>query len=551
MAFDIYQDVTDRIVSMLEKGVRPWAPQWNAKGSCPVIPTRANGEAYRGINVALLWGAAEARGFTSQQWMTFNQAKELGGAVRKGAKAERVVYWGTFKAPGDDGEEGESKLFAKSYSVFNVCEIEGLPERFYTGGEPLPEIERIASAEAWVRGVGADIRHGGNKAFFSPTADFVQMPPAGAFTAIENYYSTLAHELTHWTGHKSRNDRQFGKRFGDKAYAVEELVAELGAAFAMARLGISSEPREDHASYLASWLQVLKADKRAIFTAASKAQAGCDLLFKLASEAKAEPVAAKPSDVICLPYLPINPEPAPVVIVQPVVMVEPDPEDDPTPPSPSPAPSGFMSRVNAFGASRGRVRARGRVFARLRPVAAPVAVTEGPDAWRDGLSDEDVAEAMRDVIRTGHFANGGKANAEGMAWVESELALAMGRIEARTIKPVPARPFHPRRDPSLCEFLSVRGICDDGGELKARDLDRWHREAPFRRKLVRADGVNLETAARQAWEAGYFDDVAVPSWEGPDNMHPVTPDMLITAMDRELRSDYAAMWGEHDAEFFA
>lgn len=512
MAFDIYADVTDRIVAMLERGVRPWAPQWDAKGSCPVIPTRANGEAYRGINVALLWGAAEARGFTSQQWMTFNQAKELGGCVRKGAKAERVVYWGSFKAAGDDGDDdngegGKAKLFAKSYSVFNVGEIDGLPARFYEGSEPLPVLERIASAETWVRGIGADVRHGGNKAFFSPAHDFVQMPPAGAFNEIENYYSTLGHELTHWTGHKSRLDREFGKRFGNSAYAFEELVAELGAAFAMARLGISSEPREDHASYLASWLKVLKEDKRAIFTAASKAQAACDLLFDLAS--KAEPVSpvATPSDVICLPYLPINPEP--VVIVQPVVVVEAvaaddDDDDEPTPPASPSSPFGFMARVNAFGAMRGRVRARGRVSARLRPVAAPVATAD-----------------------------------------------AIAPTDTRTTKPVPARPFHPRRDPSLCEFLSTDGICDDGGELKARDLDRWHREAPFRRRLVRADGVSLETAARRAWEAGYFDDVAPPSWDSSDNQHPVTPDVLIAALDRELRQDYAALWNDHDEEFFA
>ncbi|MFN3558957.1 MAG: ArdC family protein [Brevundimonas sp.] len=564
MAFDIYQDVTDRIVSMLERGVRPWSPQWDAKGSCPVIPTRANGEPYKGINVALLWGAAEARGFTSQQWMTFNQAKELGGCVRKGAKAERVVYWGTFKAPGDDGEEGgddgRAKLFAKSYSVFNVCEIDGLPERFYTGGEALPEVERIGRAEAWAAGVGADIRHGGNRAFFSPRGDFVQMPPAGSFFEIAAYYGTLAHELTHWTGHTPRLDRQFGKRFGDKAYAVEELVAEMGAAFAMARLGIGAEPREDHAAYLASWLKVLKEDKRAIFTAASKAQAACDLLFKLASEAQPAPVAVVPEGVICLPYLPIEPEPVVAPVVVTVAVVEPvaalvdgdEGDDDPTPPvSPGPVPSGFMARVNAFAGSRGRMLGRRRVAARLRPVAAPVASPVDPDAWREGLSDEDVAEACLDVIRTGHFANGGKANDAGLAWAQSELEAANARIESRTIKPVPARPFHPRRDPSLLEFLSVKGVCDDGGELSARDLDRWHREVPFRRKLVRADGVSLETAARMAWEAGYFDDVAVPSWEGSDNMHAVTPDMLIAAMDRELRDDYAHVWGQHDAEFFA
>lgn len=558
MAFDIYQDVTDRIVAMLENGVRPWAPQWDAKGSCPVIPTRANGEPYRGINVALLWGAAEARGFTSQRWMTFNQAKELGGCVRKGAKAERVVYWGSFKTPGDDGDDdgegGKTRLFAKSYSVFNVTEIEGLPASYYEGSEPLPEIERIAKAEAWVSGIGADVRHGGNRAFFSPSQDFVQMPPAGAFPVIENYYSTLGHELTHWTGHKSRLDREFGKRFGNSAYAFEELVAELGAAFSMARLGISAEPREDHASYLASWLEVLKGDKRAIFTAASKAQAACDLLFKLAGESKAEPVPVAvpvPSDVICLPYIPTPvAEPVPVPVAAVDVVADDDGDDDPTPPMGSPVGSGFMSRVNAFARGRGRVVARGRVHARLRPDAAPMPSPVDCDAWREGLSDEAVAEACRDVIRTGHFANGGKANADGLAWAQRELDAAMIRMAPR-VKPVPARPFHPRRDPSLLEFLSIRGVCDDGGELAARDLDRWHREVLFRKRLVRADGVSLETAARQAWEAGYFDDVAVPSWDSSDNMHPVTPDMLIAAMDRELRDDYAHVWGDHDAEFFA
>lgn len=119
-----------------------------------------------------------------------------------------------------------------------------------------------------------------------------------------------------------------------------------------------------------------------------------------------------------------------------------------------------------------------------------------------------------------------------------------------TPEPV-ARPFHPRRDPSLCEFLSIRGICDNGGELRARDLDRWHREAPFRRKLVRADGVSLERAAMMAWEAGYFDHVPAPTMDSSDNMHPVSPEMLIAALDRELREDYAHVWGAHDEEFFA
>lgn len=469
---DIYQTVTDSIVGMLEKGVRPWAPQWEA-GSCglPAIPTRANGESYRGINVALLWGAAEMKGYRHHTWMTFNQAKELGGCVRKGEKSTPIVYWGSYAKEDENGEE-ETRLFAKGYAVFNVEQIDHLPERFYEAAPVVETAERIKLADQWAVGTGADIRHGGAKAFFSPKSDHVQMPPLEAFYERDAYYATLAHELTHWSGAKARLDRQFGKRFGDKAYAFEELVAELGAAFAMARLGIAAEPREDHASYLASWLKVLKSDKRAIFTAASKAQAACDYLFKLADNAPKQAVERPwmADGVIYLPDLSggsSGPE---------IESVEDDDDTDPTPPvAPSPGPGpigfagGFLSQLTAF--KPGGVRA--------------------------------------------------------------------------------SRPFHPRRDPSLCEFLSVKGICDDGGELQARDLDRWHREAPFRRKLVRPDGVSLERAAFAAWEAGYFDDVAVPSWDSSDNMHPVSEAMLLEALERELRSDYAHVWAEHDEEFFA
>lgn len=503
MKADIYQTVTDSIIGMIEAGVRPWAPGHNAKAcGLPVIPTRACGTAYRGINVALLWGAAEMKGYRHHTWMTFNQAKALGGCVRKGEKATPVVYWGTFKAQADDadeGDDGKARLFAKGYSVFNVEQIDGLPERFFEPATVEPSETRIAKADAWAVATGADIRHGGSQAFYSPKGDFVQVPPFAAYGEPERYYSTLCHELTHWSGAKARLDRQFGKRFGDKAYAFEELVAEMGAAFACARLGIENETREDHASYLASWLNVLKSDKRAIFTAASKAQAACDYLFDLAEKAPETAVErpAVPTGVICLPDLSGG-------VSEPVSgLVEDDDDTDPTPPvapSPSPVPAGvaagFLARLTAF--KGGRVRALSRVARKARTV---------DDIVADITTPEPVAKL--------------------------------------------ARPFHPRRDPSLLEFLSVKGVCDDGGELSARDLDRWHREVPFRRRLVRADGVSLETAARQAWEAGYFDDVAVPTMDSSDNMHPVTPEMLIAAMDRELRDDYAHVWGDHDAEFFA
>lgn len=507
---DIYATVTDSIIAMLEAGVRPWSPQWSSEGcGVPAIPTRSNGEAYRGINTMLLWGAAEMKGYRAQTWMTFNQAKALGGCVRKGEKATAIVYWGRFDPKGDDGDDGEEKgvLFAKGYSVFNVEQIDGLDAKFFENVAPLPEGERIAKADQWAVAIGADIRHGGAKALFSPAGDYVQMPPSGAFTDIEAYYATLAHELTHWTGHKARLAREFGKRFGSQAYAFEELVAEMGAAYAMARLGIGAEPREDHASYLASWLKVLKSDKRAIFTAASKAQAACDLLFDLAEKGpqKAPERPAVPAGVICLPYLPLP-------VSEPVsALAEDDGDDDPTPPvAPCPSPvstgvlAGFSARMARF--SGGRIRAYRRPvrkpdlkpLERQEPVSAPVTPEPAPAS------------------------------------------------------PAPSPPpFHPRRDPSLCEFLSVRGLCDDGGELSARDLDRWHREAPFRRRLVRADGVSLERAAMMAWEAGYFDDVAPPSWEGSDNMTPVSEAMLLDALERELRADYAHVWADHDEAFFA
>ncbi|MDM8353992.1 ArdC family protein [Brevundimonas diminuta] len=356
--------------------------------------------------------------------------------------------------------------------MFNVEQIDGLPERFFEPATVEPSETRIAKADAWAVATGADIRHGGSQAFYSPKGDYVQVPPFAAYAEPERYYSTLTHELTHWSGAKARLDRTFGKRFGDKAYAFEELVAEMGAAFSCARLGIENETREDHASYLASWLNVLKADKRAIFTAASKAQAACDFLFDLADKAPKQAVERSwmADGVIYLPDL-SGGSSAPEI--------ESHGDDDDTDPTPPVAP-------------------------KRPPVSTDVAA----------------------------------------GFLSKLTAFAGGGISA-------SRPFHPRRDPSLCEFLSIRGICDNGGELRARDLDRWHREAPFRRKLVRADGVSLERAAMMAWEAGYFDHVPAPTMDSSDNMHPVSPEMLIAALDRELREDYAHVWGAHDEEFFA
>ncbi len=276
---DVYGRVTDRILADLERGVRPWLKPWSAANTEGRItrPLRHNGLPYSGINVLLLWGEALSRGFTAPTWMTYRQAAELGGHVRKGEAGSLVVYAGHVQRTETDdaGEETEREFhFLKGYTVFNVDQIEGLQESYHLPAFPtLDAVDRIPRADAFFRATGADIRHGGGQAYYAAQSDHVQMPNFESFRDAESYYATLAHECIHWTKHGSRLDRDFGrKRWGDEGYACEELVAELGSAFLAADLGLTMEPREDHAAYIASWLKVLKDDKRLIFSAAAHAE---------------------------------------------------------------------------------------------------------------------------------------------------------------------------------------------------------------------------------------------------------------------------------------
>jgi antirestriction protein ArdC len=285
MKADVYERVTALIVAELEQGTRPWFKPWNAEHAAGRItrPLRANGQPYRGINVLMLWGAAAERGYVAPIWMTFKQALELGGNVRKGEKGNLVVYANTITRTetNENGEEYERDIpFMKGYTVFNVEQVEGLPARFYAQAErPADPVQRIEGADAFFAATGATIRHGGDRAYFSQVQDLVQMPPFEAFHEAEGYYATLAHEMTHWTKGTGRLDRDFGrKRWGDEGYAMEELVAELGAAFLCADLDLSPQPRDEHAAYIATWLKVLKDDKRAIFSAAAHAQRAADFL---------------------------------------------------------------------------------------------------------------------------------------------------------------------------------------------------------------------------------------------------------------------------------
>ena len=264
---DIYQTVTDRIIASLEQGTAPWLKPWAANKCGAVGPyNAATGRPYNGINWLVLGEGG---------WLTFKQAKELGGSVRKGEKGTAIVFWSFPKVKQDDGTE-KVVPFAKGYTVFAVEQCDGLDAAKLKAPQPIvageTNINLIAAA------AGAQVRHGGSSAHYSPTGDYIQMPSADAFESADAYAGTLAHELVHWTGHQSRCDRQFGKRFGDDAYAFEELVAEIGSAFVCAQTGIPLEGLQ-HDRYVASWLKVLKGDKRAIFTASSQAKKAAEFLM--------------------------------------------------------------------------------------------------------------------------------------------------------------------------------------------------------------------------------------------------------------------------------
>ncbi len=298
---DVYTRVTDQIIASLEQGVRPWMKPWNAAHGAGEItrPLRHNGKPYSGVNVIMLWSAAEEQGFNAPIWMTFRQAKETGGHVRKGEKGTLVVYANTLTRTETDeesGKETERKIpFMKGYTVFNVDQIEGLPSHYYAPAQPptLEPTERIERLETFFGNTGADVRSGGNQACYAIGPDHIRMPPFEFFKDVESYYATLAHETCHWTRHPSRLDRDLGrKRWGDAGYAMEELVAELGSAFLSADLGLTPEIREDHAAYIENWLEVLKNDKRAIFSAAAHAQRATDFLHGLQPAPEPEPEPA-------------------------------------------------------------------------------------------------------------------------------------------------------------------------------------------------------------------------------------------------------------------
>ncbi len=285
---DAFTRITNQIVADLQKGVKSWTRPWAGGGhnSHITMPRRHSGETYQGINILTLWVSSIEQGFSSSTWMTYKQALDLGGQVRKGETGSPVVYASTF-TKNEDQNNPESKdieiPFMKGYTVFNTDQIDDLPDQFYDKPTaPDYPVNRIDHAERFFRNTGAKIVNGGNQAFYTKGPDYIKMPHIEVFSDSEDYYATIAHEITHWTRHPDRLDRDFGqKRFGDEGYAKEELVAELGAAFICAHLGIKLEDREDHSAYIASWLLALENDKRYIFHAAADAQRAVNFIMGL------------------------------------------------------------------------------------------------------------------------------------------------------------------------------------------------------------------------------------------------------------------------------
>lgn len=278
---DIYTRVTNEIVAAIEAGAGEWRMPWHHDGSAVARPTNAvTHKPYRGSNILSLWIAAQACGYTSGLWSSYRQWQSLGAQVRKGEHATTIVFW-KINQRGDDSDEddrgnGRVRMFARGYSVFNEAQVEGYVAPAVT---VLSEQERIYNAETFYANLGIETIHGGNQACYVPSQDRVHMPGFGCFEDATAYYGTLLHEGLHATGAPHRCDRDLAGRFGSDRYAMEEVTVELGAAQLLADLGIAHHPRPDHAAYIASWLRVLKSDARAIFTVASKAQAGVDWML--------------------------------------------------------------------------------------------------------------------------------------------------------------------------------------------------------------------------------------------------------------------------------
>lgn len=269
---DLYSSVTNTIIRDLERGAPPWVRPWKGSAGGFLPQNYATGRHYNGINICILWYEAEQHGYATQQWLTFQQALAQKACVRKGEKGTTVVFVKRLHVGQD--EDAKTIGMMRTFTVFNIAQIEGLPQP-----EPMPDIPEVvrnATTEAFIAATEADIRRGGDMAAYIPSKDYITIPFEKDFTGMEHFYATALHELSHWSGAKHRLDRDLSGRFKTQSYAAEELVAELSAAFLCAHLGVQGELR--HSGYIGNWLELLKSDDRAIFTASSKASQAADYL---------------------------------------------------------------------------------------------------------------------------------------------------------------------------------------------------------------------------------------------------------------------------------
>src|ERR1700719_2939038 len=278
----LYADVTANIIRDLEAGTAPWVKPWKNGNTGGILPKNAaTKRSYNGVNIPILWHAQICRGYPTASWMTYKQAAELGAQVRGGEKSTHVVFTKQLNVKDKETDEEKKIGMLKAYSVFNVAQIDGVPASTVGLVEETPDQTRD-KADTFIAATKADIRIGGDRACYIPALDFIALPPQSAFKSREHFLATSLHECGHWSGHKSRLDRDLRSRFNEKAYAAEELIAELTAAFLCAHLGITGELR--HAEYIASWISLLKDDDRAIFTAASKASKAATFLRAFSAE---------------------------------------------------------------------------------------------------------------------------------------------------------------------------------------------------------------------------------------------------------------------------
>jgi len=279
---DLYQEVTNKIIEQMENCKGNWVMPWKTSGSMP--HNAITKKPYRGINLFLLFAPGEGNG-----WLTFKQVQEVGANIRKGEHGQKIVFFSQFAITDKDTGKEKAIPLLKQYTVFHTSQIDNLPEKYLDQpSKPLTEFQRIEHADALIN--QARVFYGSDKAFYRPATDSIHLPSVNQFNTIDDFYSTALHELTHWTGSEKRCNREFGKRFGDSAYAREELVAEMGSAFLMASIGFNG--KNQHAEYLASWISVLKADKKAIFVAASAAQKATDFILTPATVESEELIAA-------------------------------------------------------------------------------------------------------------------------------------------------------------------------------------------------------------------------------------------------------------------